>query len=86
MPLTLRSAGSYLLFGFCLEKCISTGHSSTRTKRKRGEQMEREQKTIRLPAELIKKLKQEADYRGYTMTDLILFILWSHVHLPIVPE
>lgn len=48
--------------------------------------MEREEKTIRLPAELIKKLKQEADYRGYTMTDLILFILWSHVHLPIVPE
>lgn len=39
MPLTPRSAGSYLLFGFCLEKCISTGHSSTRTKRKRGEEM-----------------------------------------------
>ena len=39
MPLTPRSAGSYLLFGFCLEKCISTGHSSTRTKKKRGEEM-----------------------------------------------
>lgn len=61
VPLTPRSAGSYLLFGFCLEKCISTGHSSTRTKKKRGEQMEREQKTIRLPAELKERIQQEAE-------------------------
>lgn len=38
--------------------------------------MEREQTTIRLPAELKDRLQQEADKRGYTITDLIMFILW----------
>ena len=38
--------------------------------------MEREQTTIRLPAELKERLQQEADKRGYTITDLIMFILW----------
>ena len=38
--------------------------------------MEREKTTIRLPAELKERLQQEADKRGYTITDLIMFILW----------
>lgn len=39
---------------------------------------DREQTTIRLPAELKEKLQQEADRRGYTVTDLIIFILWNY--------
>lgn len=39
----------------------------------------REQTTIRLPAELREKVQQEAECKGYTITDLILFILWNHV-------
>lgn len=39
--------------------------------------MQREQTTIRLPAELKERLQREAEERGYTMTDLILFILWG---------
>lgn len=41
--------------------------------------MEREQTTIRLPAELKDKLQQEADKMGYTITDLVLFILLDYV-------
>lgn len=37
----------------------------------------KEQITIRLSAELKEKLQQEADDKGYTITDLILFILWG---------
>ncbi len=37
--------------------------------------MEREQITIRLSAELLKTLRQEADRRGYPTKDLIMFIL-----------
>ena len=48
--------------------------------------MERIQTTIRLPAELKKKLEQEADKRGYTLKDLILFILWDFVGLPSFQE
>lgn len=40
--------------------------------------MEREQTTIRLPAELMEQLKQEADMKGYTVKDLIVFILHDH--------
>ena len=40
---------------------------------------EREQTTIRLPAELEEALKQEAEKKGYTVTDLVLFILWGYV-------
>lgn len=40
--------------------------------------MEKEQTTIRLPVELKEKLQQEADRRGYTLTDLILFILYEY--------
>ena len=36
--------------------------------------MEREQATIRLPAELKEKLQQEADSRGYSLKDLLIFI------------
>lgn len=39
--------------------------------------MKREQITLRLPAELKEKLQREAEERGYTITDLILFILWG---------
>lgn len=37
--------------------------------------MDRKQTTIRLPAELREKLRQEADKSGYTLKDLIMFIL-----------
>lgn len=35
--------------------------------------------TIRVPAELKEKLKQEADSNGYPMKDLINFILWNYL-------
>ena len=38
--------------------------------------MDREQTTIRLPAELKEQLQREADRRGFTLHDLIVFILW----------
>lgn len=41
--------------------------------------MEKEQTTISLPSELKEKLQKEADERGYTITDLIIFILWDYV-------
>ena len=44
------------------------------------------QTTIRLPAELKEQLQQEADKRGYTVTDLILFILWEFVQRPTAQE
>lgn len=37
--------------------------------------MEREQTTIRLPAELKERLQQEAERMGYTLKDLIMFVL-----------
>lgn len=40
--------------------------------------MEREQITIRLPAELKERLQQEAKRKGQTMKDVILFILYSY--------
>ena len=48
--------------------------------------MEREQTTIRLPAELKEQIQQEAERKGYTIRDLIVFILWDYVHSSIVPE
>lgn len=39
--------------------------------------MNKEQITIRLPVELKEKLQQEAEKRGYSITDLIIFILWE---------
>lgn len=48
--------------------------------------MEREQTTIRLPYELREQLQKEADKCGYTITDLIIFILWNFVHSTIVPK
>ena len=41
--------------------------------------MEREQTTIRLPADLKEKIQQEADRRGYILKDLITFILWNYL-------
>jgi len=48
--------------------------------------MELEQTTIRLPAELKEQLQREADRRGYTVTDLIVFILWDCVHSSTLQE
>ena len=39
--------------------------------------MEQEQTTIRLEPELMNKLRREADEKGYTVRDLIVFILWN---------
>lgn len=50
------------------------------------EMEEKEQITIRLPKELKEQLQWEADRRGYTITDLILFILWDYVGSSTVPE
>ena len=41
------------------------------------EKSEREQTTIRLPAELKEELQREADQQGITLHDLIVFILWK---------
>lgn len=41
----------------------------------RNLERERSQITIRLPAELKERLTQEAERRGQTVTDVILFIL-----------
>lgn len=41
--------------------------------------MERKQTTIRLPNELKEKLQQEADRKGYTIKDLVMFILWRYL-------
>ena len=40
-----------------------------------GGEMEREQTTIRLPAELMEKLKQEAEKLGMSFNALLLMIL-----------
>ena len=40
--------------------------------------MLKEQTTIRLPAELKEKLQRQAERMGYTITELIIFILWEH--------
>lgn len=49
------------------------------------EKSEREQTTIRLPAELKEELQREADQQGVTLHDLIVFILWKELQ-HIVPE
>ena len=36
------------------------------------------QTTINLPRELLEKLRQEATEKGYTTTDLIMFILYYY--------
>ena len=40
-----------------------------------GEEMEREQTTIRLPAELKKKLQQEADKIGISFNEIVIKLL-----------
>lgn len=47
--------------------------------------MEREETTIRLPVELKEKLQQEANRRGITLHDFIVFILWEDLQRT-VPE
>lgn len=47
--------------------------------------MERERTTIRLPAGLKDQLQREADRRGITLHDLIVFILWKYLQHT-VPE
>lgn len=44
----------------------------------RGQEMKTEQTTIRLPVELKDKMQKEADDRGYTINNLIVFILWDY--------
>lgn len=39
---------------------------------------ETQQTTIRLPAELKEKLQQEAERKGQTVKDIILFIIYSY--------
>lgn len=46
----------------------------------------KEQITIRLPKELKEKLQREADLKGYTITDLIMFILNDYFQKTIVQE
>ena len=48
--------------------------------------MDREQTTIRLPAELKDKLHQEAEAKGYSVTDLIIFILWAYFQITTLQE
>ena len=38
----------------------------------------REQTTLRLPAELMERLRQQAQEMGHTVNDLILLALWKH--------
>lgn len=40
--------------------------------------MNREQTTLRLPEELLNTLKRQAQEMGYTVHDLVMFILWEH--------
>lgn len=45
----------------------------------------REQTTLRLPVELMDKLRRQAQERGYTVNDLIMFILRDYLR-SISPE
>lgn len=48
--------------------------------------MNREQITLRLPPELLDQLREQAQERGYTVNDLILFVLWQSFRKPSVQE
>ena len=48
--------------------------------------MNRGQTTIRLSAELRDKLHQEAEAKGYSVTDLIIFILWAYFQITTLQE
>ena len=52
---------------------------------KREKSIEQEQTTRRLPTGLKDRLQQEADRRGITRHDLIVFILWKELQHT-VPE
>ena len=47
---------------------------------------EREQMTLRLPPELMDQLRQRAQEKGYTVNDLIQFVLWNSVEKATVQE
>ena len=51
-----------------------------------GDETMRSQTTIRLPAELMEQLRREAQEKGYTVSDLIVFILWDYFRKPTVQE
>lgn len=42
--------------------------------------------TIRLPVELRKQIEQEAYRKGYSITDLVIFVLWGRFRKPIAQE
>lgn len=46
--------------------------------------MNRQQTTIRLPVELMEQLQQEADFRGYPVKDLVMFILHWWLKRPVI--
>ena len=58
---------------------LRKGKFRTGAEFEKGEAMgnEREQTTIRLPAELKDQLQREADSLGVPLHDLIVFILWE---------
>lgn len=45
--------------------------------------MEREQTTIRLPADLKEQLQQEADRKGYSLNQMLLIIFsdWANLRM-----
>ena len=61
------------------ESLKSKEQAEAKTAVQGGEGMEREQTTIRLPAELKKRLQQEAERKGQTVKDIVLFILYSYL-------
>ena len=48
--------------------------------------MEKVVTTIRLPETLKEQLHREATEKGYSIKDLIMFILYYHFHEAILPE
>ena len=67
---------------------MGRSHEKDRTVRKGVKKManEKEQMTISLSAELKEKLCREAEDRGYTVNELITFILWENVREATAPE
>lgn len=48
--------------------------------------IDREQTTLRLPGEPMEMLRRQAQERGYTVHDLMMFILWWHFDGSTLPE
>lgn len=49
-------------------------------KQQKGEKMEREQTTIRLPAELKEKLQQGADKKGLSFNQLVMIAIKKYLN------